>query len=91
MTEDHDSPEEQQTHIAIAGETYERVRYGREDEDWGADRRPCHDCGVTKGELHIWGCDVERCPACDGQLISVDVTTSRSRLIEIGRINDQAI
>ena len=24
---------------------------------WGADRQPCHDCGVSKGELHIFGCD----------------------------------
>jgi hypothetical protein len=69
MTERINYPEGQQTHIEIAGETYERVRYGSEDEDWGADRRPCHDCGAVKGELHIWGCDVERCPACGGQVI----------------------
>jgi hypothetical protein len=30
---------------------------------------PRHDCGVAKGELHIWGCDVERCPACGGPVI----------------------
>jgi len=32
----------------------------------------CHDCGIInkKGNIHHFGCDVERCPKCDGQLIS---------------------
>lgn len=45
-----------------------RVRYGDEADDWGADERPCHDCAAIKGEYHALGCDVERCPACGGQL-----------------------
>ena len=30
----------------------------------------CHDCGCAEGEYHEWGCDMERCPFCGGQLIS---------------------
>lgn len=32
----------------------------------------CHDCGIEnkKGKYHHFGCDVERCPKCQGQLIS---------------------
>lgn len=49
-----------------------RVRFGEEREDWGADRGPCHDCAAIKGEFHGPGCDVERCPACGGQIFGCD-------------------
>ena len=33
-------------------------------------RETCHDCDVEEGQLHLPGCDMERCPICGGQLIS---------------------
>ena len=48
-----------------------RVPYGKESSDWGASERPCHDCRVMEGEFHVPGCDVEECPSCHQQLLSV--------------------
>ena len=61
------------TTYLIDGKEWPRIRYGDESEDWGADRQPCHDCGVIKGQYHVpFLCDAERCPVCDGQALACD-------------------
>ena len=57
---------------SIDGTEYPRIPYGGESGDWGADRQPCHDCAVIKGQYHVTGCDVEQCPACGEQVLSCD-------------------
>ena len=64
---------QEKTNYVIGGEPRERIRYGHEVEDWGADDGPCHDCAVVKGQYHVpFLCDVERCPACGEQAIGCD-------------------
>jgi hypothetical protein len=61
------------------GREMERVRYGAEEEDWGAIDGACHDCGVIKGEFHVPGCDVERCPSCGGQIFNCECKWPNNR------------
>jgi putative GTP pyrophosphokinase len=65
------------THYTISGSEHRRIPYGDEPDDWGADHRPCHDCAAIKGQFHVIGCDVERCPTCGGQVISCDCPYDR--------------
>jgi hypothetical protein len=73
-----------QTHIEIAGKPFELVRYGCEMDYWGVERGACHNCGVAKGELHVWGCDIERCLACGGQVIFCECDDNESAVSEGG-------
>src|SRR5713226_5320496 len=69
--------------VILRGKRYRRIRYG-DGREWGGEPvsakeiaeykasarvRPCHDCCVIKGELHLDGCDWERCPRCNGQYL----------------------
>lgn len=48
-------------------------------------RAECHDCGALEGELHDYGCDMERCPFCGNQLISCDCCYEILCLYDIDR------
>ena len=60
------------THYPVGGELLARTRYGDECFGRRSDMAPCHDCGVTKAQLHIPCCEVEECPNCHTQLVSCD-------------------
>jgi hypothetical protein len=62
--------------VVLLGKRYRRIRYGKEEmpEDFRARwqeiiTKPCGDCGVIRGELHLAGCDIEVCPCCSGQYL----------------------
>lgn len=51
---------------------------------WDADN--CPDCGVTYGEgnFHHPGCDIERCPFCEGQYLSCSCRTNEDEYRLVG-------
>ena len=55
--------------LRIDGKKYSRVRYGDKGEPTDT---PCHDCNVTEGQMHHWGCDNESCPKCGGQALGCE-------------------
>lgn len=59
------------------GKEFQRIIYGHEEDGWGANSHPCGDCGVINGQYHVPGCDVERCPSCNGQMIGCDCASSK--------------
>ena len=63
----------------IGGMVYDRIRYGQESFDWGADFQPCHDCAVIMGQFHVRGCDAEEGPACHGQAIACKCPYDRNQ------------
>ena len=59
------------TAYSIGGREYERIKFGYEAEDYGADDGSCLGCLAAKGQYHVpFDCDIERCPACGHQRAS---------------------
>lgn len=77
--------EQENTHITIDGVEYKRIKYGSPEEypefissPTPYFSSPCHDCLVITGQVHLVGCDMERCPKCGEQLLGdkcVDIYT----------------
>lgn len=68
--------------VRLSGKRYRRIRFGKECLLKGMPSefttvwqelmtRPCGDCGVIAGELHLDGCDLEVCPRCHGQYLGI--------------------
>ena len=57
--------------LLIKGKLYEPIKVG-DPGDWyeGRPDSVCVDCGAKYGEQHLPNCDIERCPARGGQLIT---------------------
>jgi hypothetical protein len=49
--------------VVVGDKTFDRVRHPAAASD------RCDSCGVKPGGVHHFGCDMERCPGCAGQLI----------------------
>jgi hypothetical protein len=51
--------------ITLGTTAYPRIPYGQEHAAASASRlRPCRNCGVLVGQLHVYPCVVEMYPAC---------------------------
>jgi hypothetical protein len=57
--------------VDLADARYLRIPY-RPEWNAGDSTIRCHDCGVRPGGFHHFGCDMERCPRCHGQLFCCD-------------------
>ena len=53
----------------LDGRRLDLLAYGLEP-GWRSGPDRCGDCGVDRGGWHHPGCDIQRCPACGGQLLS---------------------
>lgn len=56
--------------VDIDGQHYDPIPYEPLPELKKIKNLRCHDCGIKPRGIHHQGCDMERCPKCEGQLIS---------------------
>jgi hypothetical protein len=57
-------------YAGIGGKAWARIHFGAEDYPSEVYERPCHDCNALPGQLHHVACDMERCPKCQGQMLT---------------------
>lgn len=57
-------------YCVIAEIEYKRIKYGEEEQSSKKDY--CGDCAINKGYFHVFGCDLEVCPKCNGQAITCE-------------------
>lgn len=62
----------------IADVIYDRIAWGSESDLPEIGGKPCPDCGVASGQLHVRGCDIEQCPCCGCQAIGCDCDYDRT-------------
>jgi Zn-finger nucleic acid-binding protein len=67
--------------LEINGKYYARIPYGNEYGSHIPFHKRCHDCHVKVGGIHHFGCDMERCPVCRGQLIACGCSSKVKHLI----------
>ena len=62
--------------VRINGVLYPRIGFGETGDlseglvGPGDRKARCGDCGCRIGQLHHFGCDMEACPKCGGQMVS---------------------
>lgn len=68
------SGEQENSTIIINGEKFSRVHYGSPEEhpevNFEYANKPCGDCLVIRGQIHLLDCDMEQCPNCSNQMIT---------------------
>ncbi|WP_368298531.1 hypothetical protein [Cytobacillus firmus] len=58
---------------------YKRIKYGEEESAFKSEF--CGDCAIKKGYYHVFGCDLEVCPKCNGQAITCGCHDIRDFLV----------
>lgn len=54
------------------GVEFKRIKYSSVRNYTEKEYEYCGDCGAINDEYHVFGCDIEECPKCGGQLLSCE-------------------